>query len=317
MSFSVFDLHCDTALELLDNRCRPAGRLARRTGHIDLERGKKLGGYAQLFAIFTTPGMDATGTFSPEQIFTAVYDNFRRELAENGDCLAQARTSEEIREITKSGKIAAVLSLEGPAGIGFDPGRLEELSALGFRMTTLTWNEQNPLAGSHATGGSLTAQGREYVRNAQRYGIAVDVSHLSDEAFWNIMDITEKPISASHSNSRMVQGVSRNLTDEQFLAICQTGGVAGVNLFTEFLGQEPVTVETVCRHVLHWLELGGEKHIALGGDLDGCERLPEGFTGVDCWPAVGEALLAHGVGRETVEDIFWNNALRTLEQCCM
>lgn len=317
MNLPVIDLHCDTALELLDRNCQRYERLARRGGHIDLERGVKLPAYAQFFAIFTTPDLDATGRFSAVQIFDAALANFLAELRENENRVQQARTAEEVRRITAAGKIAAILSIEGPAGFDFDPGRLEELAAQGFRMTTLTWNERNPLAGSHKTGGGLTEQGREYVRRAQKYGIALDVSHLSDEAFWDLMDITEGPVSASHSNSRAVYGASRNLTDEQFRAICQTGGVAGVNLYTGFLGDGPVTLEDVCRHVLHWLELGGEKHIALGGDLDGCEALPAGFTGVDCYPALADCLMNHGVSRGICEDIFWNNAMRILESCSM
>lgn len=216
MNLPVFDLHCDTALELLDSQCRPVERLKRRRGHIDLERGGKLPAYAQLFAFFTTPDMDATGRFSPEMIFDAMLSNLQRELQENRDQILQARTPAEIRQAVDGGKIAAVFSLEGPAGIGFDPGRLEELAALGFCMTTLTWNECNPLAGSHKTGGGLTARGKEYVRRAQSYGMALDVSHLSDEGFWDVMDITCGPVSASHSNSRKVFPVSRNLTDEMF-----------------------------------------------------------------------------------------------------
>ena len=142
------------------------------------------------------------------------------------------------------------------------------------------------------------------------------MSHLSDRAFWDVMDITQAPVSASHSDSRSVYPVSRNLTDQQFLAICQTGGVVGLNLYTGFLGEDPVTLETACRHVLHWLELGGEAHIALGGDLDGCECLPVSFTGVDCWPDLARTLLDKGVPQPTVEDLFWNNAMRMLERCC-
>ena len=317
MNLPVFDLHCDTALELLDNHCRPVERLRKRQGHIDLERGGKLAGYAQLFAFFTTPGMDPTGVCSPEMIFRAMLENLQRELEENRDRIVQARTPAEIRQAVDDGKIAAVFSLEGPAGIGFDPGRLEELAALGFRMTTLTWNESNPLAGSHQTGGGLTRQGKEYVRRAQGYGMALDVSHLSDEGFWDVMDITSGPVCASHSNSRRVYPVSRNLTDEMFRAICQTGGVAGLNLYTGFLGEEPVTLEAACRHVLHWLELDDGKHIALGGDLDGCERLPEGFGGVDDYPALARALADHGVPQPVLEDLFWNNGMRVMESCSM
>ena len=130
MNLPVFDLHCDTALELLDNHCRPVERLRKRQGHIDLERGGKLAGYAQLFAFFTTPGMDPTGVCSPEMIFRAMLENLQRELEENRDRIVQVRTPAEIRQAVDDGKIAAVFSLEGPAGIGFDPGRLEELAAL-------------------------------------------------------------------------------------------------------------------------------------------------------------------------------------------
>lgn len=184
-------------------------------------------------------------------------------------------------------------------------------------MVTLTWNDDNPLAGSHKTGGGLTEQGREFVRQAQHPHMALDVSHLSEQAFWELVDMTQGPVSASHSNARALCGHSRNLTDEQFRAICQTGGVAGLNLYTEFLGDGPVTLETVCRHVLHWLELGGEHHIALGGDLDGCEALPEGFTGVDDYPKLAQCLLRYGVKQETIADIFWNNAMRLVQQCSM
>ena len=308
MNFPVIDLHCDTALELVG----PEGRLRRlrkNPGHIDLERGKKLGGYAQFFAMFTTPGMGEEAGLSPEKVFDLMLRNLLTELEENRDLAEQARSGQEAADIIGRGKIAAFLSMEGPAGIGFDPGRLEGLAELGFRMTTLTWNEQNPLAGSHKTGGGLTAQGREFVRRAQSLGMVIDVSHLSDEAFWDLMDITEGPVVASHSNSRTVWGASRNLTDDQFKAICETGGVAGLNQYTDFLGEAPVTLDTVCGHVLHWLDLGGAKHIALGGDLDGCESLPEGFTGIDCYPRLAEALLNRGIPEETVRDIFWNNAI--------
>jgi len=204
------------------------------------------------------------------------------------------------------------LTIEGPAGFGFDPALLEDLYKIGFRITTLGWNESNVLCGSHKTGGGLTEQGREYVFEAQRLGMLVDVSHISDEAFWDIMDITRGPVIASHSNSRSVCNVSRNLTDEMFKAICQTGGVAGLNLYTKFLG-ENATVDTVCDHAIHWLELGGEKNISLGGDLDGCDTLPAGFSGVQDYPKLAERLLARGISEETVMDIFWNNAMGVLK----
>ena len=212
--------------------------------------------------------------------------------------------------------MSGILTIEGPAGFGFDPALLEDLHAIGFRMTTLSWNEQNVLTGSHTTGGGLTEQGREFVKEAQRVGMMVDVSHISDEGFWDIMNITEKPIVASHSNSRAVCDNSRNLTDDMFRAICQSGGVAGFNQCAPFVGEKP-DLDTVCDHILHFLELDPEgSHIALGGDLDGCDELPEGFDGVQSYPAMAAKLLERGVDDKILHKIYWENALGVMEICC-
>ena len=183
-------------------------------------------------------------------------------------------------------------------------------------MSTLGWNEQNVLTGSHVTGGGLTELGVEYVKEAQRVGIIVDVSHISDEGFWDIMKVTEKPIVASHSNSRVVCDNSRNLTDDMFRAICETGGVAGFNQCAPFVGANP-DLDTVCDHILHFLELDPEGcHIALGGDLDGCDELPAGFSGVEAYPAMAQKLLDRGAGESIVRKIYWENALGVMDLCC-
>ena len=145
----------------------------------------------------------------------------------------------------------------------------------------------------------------------------VDVSHISDEAFWDIMDITKAPIIASHSNSRAVCDVSRNLTDDMFRAICQSGGVAGINQYAAFVGETP-DLDTVCDHIFHWLELDPDgKHIALGGDLDGCDKLADGFDGIQSYPALAQRLLERGLTEQMVRNIYWNNAMGVMEQCCM
>jgi len=194
---------------------------------------------------------------------------------------------------------------------------LEDLCKIGFRITTLGWNEQNPLTGSCVTGGGLTEQGRAYVKEAQRLGMVIDVSHISDEGFWNIMEITGKPVIASHSNSRAVWNVPRNLTDEMYLALCKTGGTAGINLYSDFLGENP-NIDTVCDHIFHFLDLAGcDKYISLGADFDGCERLPDGISGVQDYPKLADRLLARGLHENTVENIFWNNAIEVIDRCSM
>ena len=312
MNFPVFDLHCDTAYELLGKSKREMGSLRNNKCHIDLERASALPGYAQCFACFTTPLEKLPEGISVSDLFEREMITVLREVESNKKLISQAFSANEIAQNYKNGIMSAILTIEGPAGFGFEPALLEDLYKIGFRITTLGWNEQNELCGSHKTGGGLTELGKEYVFEAQRLGMLIDVSHISDEAFWNIMNITNAPVIATHSNSRAVHNVSRNLTDDMFKAICQTGGVAGLNLYADFIG-ENATLDTACDHIVHWLELGGEKHIALGGDLDGCDALPAGFAGVQDYPKLADCLLARGINEQTVLDIFWNNAMGVMK----
>ena len=316
MKFPVFDFHCDTALELAGRHGKPLA-LRRNNLHIDLERAKVLPAYAQCFACFTTPMMTDWGLGTPETVFQAEIAAISAGVQQNEDLIRFAKTAAQVEENAAAGFMSAVMTIEGPAGFGFDPARLEELYHLGFRVTTLGWNEKNVLTGSHKTGGGLTDLGREFVREAQRLGYIIDVSHISDEGFWDIMKITEGPVIATHSNSRAICGVSRNLTDDMFRAICETGGVAGFNQCAPFVGAEP-DLDTACDHFLHFMELDQDgKHIALGGDLDGCDQLPKGFDGIQDYPALARRLLERGLSENNLYDIFWNNAIGVMRKCCM
>ena len=317
MNFPVFDLHCDTALALLGDSMNEAGALRKNELHIDLERAAKLGGYAQCFACFTTPSMQEWAKTSPVVIFERELATIQREVDKNKDMISIAYSAEEIEENQAVGKMSAILTLEGTAGIGYDPELLTDLQAIGFRIASLGWNEKNVLTGSHVTGGGLTDQGLEFVKEAQRLGILVDVSHISDEGFWDIMKVTQAPIVATHSNSRAVWDNSRNLTDDMFRAIVETGGVAGYNGCADFTGENP-TLDTICDHIFHFMELDPTgKHIALGGDLDGVSKMPAGFDGVQSWPALAQRLLERGLSEETVMDIYWNNVLGVMKRCSM
>ena len=317
MNIPVFDLHCDTAYALLGEDLNSAGSLKKNNLHIDLERAGELAGYAQCFACFTTPLMEQWHHISPITIFERELATIQREIDRNKRKIGLAYTAEDVKSNFEKGKASGILSLEGTAGFGYDPALLEDLYMIGFRMVTLTWNEQNPLAGSHETGGGLTEVGKEFVREAQRLGMIVDVSHLSDEAFWDIMEMTQAPIVASHSNSRAVCDVTRNITDDMFRQLCKTGGVAGLNQYAKFVGQNP-DLDSICDHMIHFLEMDPEgKHIALGADLDGCDELSDGFEGIQSYPALAERMLSRGITEPLIHNIFWNNALGVMEQCCM
>ena len=309
MRFPVFDLHCDTALALLGEDVNQAGSLASNKGHIDLNRAEKLAGYCQCFACFTTPFMEQWHHITPTLVFEREIATIQREIDKNKNRISIAYSPEDVIANLEKGKMSAILTIECPAGFGFDPELLESMFLAGFRISTLGWNESNPLTGSNQTGGGLTDLGKAYVRQAQSLGILVDVSHISDEGFWDIMKITQAPVIASHSNSRALCNHSRNLTDDMFCAIRDSGGVVGINQFADFLGQKP-TLDTVCDHIFHFLELDPEgRHVALGGDLDGCEVLAEGFEGVQSYDALADRLIARGLDAATVQNIYWNNAL--------
>ena len=314
MNIPVFDLHCDTAYVLLGQDLNSAGSLAENSGHIDLKRAGELAGYAQCFACYTTSIPEFMNNLSPIVVFERELATIQREIDKNSGRIAIAYSPDEIRENQKNGIMSAILTLEGTAGIDYNPALLEDLQMIGFRIASLGWNEKNPLTGSNLTGGGLTDQGREFVREAQRLGILVDVSHISDEGFWDIMDMTQAPIVATHSNSRALCGHPRNLTDDMFRAICRTGGMAGYNMCDEFTGENP-TLDTVCDHIFHFMEMDPDgTHIALGGDLDGIDFAPAGFDGVQSWPKLADRLLERGLDEKTLRNIFWNNALGVMDR---
>ena len=314
MNFPVFDLHCDTAFSLLGDNLNRAGSLRKNSLHIDLERAKGLAGYCQCFACFTTPDVEKWFGVSPVLAFERELATIQREIDQNSDLISIAYSTKDIEANRAKNKMSAILTIEGTAGFGYDPALLEDLYQIGFRISSLGWNEKNILTGSNVTGGGLTELGAEYVKEAQRLGMLIDVSHISDEGFWDIMKITRSPIVATHSNSRAVCNHSRNLTDDIFRAICETGGVAGFNHCDEFVGENP-DLDTVCDHILHFLELDPTgKHIALGGDLDGCDKLSTGFEGIQSYPVMADRLLQRGVDEKTLMDIFWNNAIGVMDR---
>jgi membrane dipeptidase len=311
VNFPVFDLHCDTADILIRDDDDITCELYSNSAHIDLKRAGELHGYVQCFACYSTYGKK-----NPVDLFEKKMIAILSEIAKNENRIRQVFTAEDIENNIQNGLMSAILTIEGPAGFGFDPALLEDLYKVGFRISTLGHNENNPLTGSHITGGGLTEQGRAYVNEAQRLGMIIDVSHISDEGFWQIMDMIQAPVIASHSNSRAVCDVSRNLTDEMFTEICKVGGVAGVNLYSCFVGAEP-TLDSVCDHIFHFMELDPTgKHIALGGDLDGCDTLPKGISGIESYPALANRLLERGLDDTTVHNIFWNNAMEVFKRCC-
>lgn len=282
-----FDGHCDTLA-----RCIAAGEgLRQNTGHVDLARCAALGQHAQIFAVFADSAQAKEPLYTIAQRQHALLE---RECARNADLIRRCRTARDVRAAWATGKTAALLGIEGAELLDCDPRRLDDAAAWECVYVTLTWNHANALAGSHcdAPEQGLTAQGRDFVRALYAHRMLPDVSHLSETAAWDVVRLGLGPVIASHANSRAVCAHTRNLSDDLFCAIRDSGGVVGLNLYTDFLG--------------------GDETLALGGDLDGCDTLGGGITGMQDYPRLYAALTARGYDSALLQALFSDNWLRVL-----
>ncbi len=283
--------------------------LLQNTCHVDLVKARAFHAYAQVFAFCSYAGMPDRLPGTQEEYLTVPLRLLREEVEKNSECVAFAATAADITKENAQGKVAALLSIEGPEVIGCDPERLPQLRADGFCMSTLTWNSDNALAGCHSGNRSLTDRGRAFVKAAQENNILIDVSHISESSFWDVVDVTRKPILASHSNCRALCNHTRNLTDDQLRAIADTGGTVGLNLYQPFLGDN-ADFGTMRAHLERMMTLCGETHVALGGDMDGCDLLPQGFHDLSDYSKFYEYLQNCGYSETLLNCIFYDNLCR-------
>lgn len=320
MKLPLFDAHCDTISAMLRSR----SSLHSNNLHLDLRRGMDFRPYAQFFAIFGQINpkghrdcADRLTWNSGRAAFEDQYALFISELEKNKDSVSFCKSYSDARQASDEGKAAAFLSIEGGEILDCSIESLEKAYNLGVRAVILTWNFENLLSGSNDKGSDkgLTPLGREFVAKCNQLGVIVDVSHLSEPGFWEVIEISEKPVIASHSNAKALCENKRNITDRQFAAIAGTGGVAGINLYTDFLGKNP-DIYTVVGHIEHFLSLGGGGSVAIGGDLDGCASLPVGIAGIENFSKIAEILLKKNYTEQLVCDIFYNNLMRVVRETC-
>ena len=297
---AYFDAHCDTL-----TRWHPL----RSCGEMQLD-WERLSAYApahQVMAIFAPPGEDTPETFRRT---LAVLE---RELGENADLAVLCRSVAELDAAGREGKIGVVLSVEGATLLSCSEEGLLDAYRCGVRLVTLVWNKDNILCGScNDSGSGLTAEGERFVNVCFDLGVAVDLSHASEATFWDVMNIARRPVICSHSNAKALCDHPRNLTDAQISRIVCNGGCIGLNLYSEFLGDN-ATLDTVLRHADHILSLGAAANLCLGTDFDGIDSTPEGIEGVQDMARLYEALLQTGLSEQQVQDIFYGNLRRFFE----
>ena len=328
LPYALIDLHCDTltALKAEDynllaslrdpaQKSEAAATLAERvrdTDTLDLP-----GRHFSLSAIpEEVRWCQCCAIFIPDEFrgeeAVAYYDlhqrNFHRQM-EKLEVLP-CRTAGDIETAWASGKAAAILTVENGSALAGRLDRVEILARDGVRMVTLTWNGENEIGSGNVTGHGLSPFGKQAVRALEEHGILVDVSHLNDQGFDNLLETAKKPFVASHSNARSVCGHRRNLTDAQIGEMVRRNCLIGLNYAQDFLrtGSRPATLDDLWRHVERFLELGAEHCLALGSDADGTD-VPPGLGSPEKFAGLYGFLLERGLSVPQAEGILWKNAL--------
>lgn len=311
----IFDGHCDTLLEVLDGKRRLNERSTE--GHIDLPRLREGGVTAQVFAIFIEdkylPGKAARQTLR-------VLDTLYNELAANTDSLVLATKAEDIEKAKKTGKVAAVVGIEGAESLEGELGLLRMFHRLGVRLLTVAWSRRNEAADGiqeARTGGGLTNFGLKLVEECNRLGIMVDISHLAPAGVQDILEVSSQPVIASHSNAYALCPHPRNLTDQQLAALAEKGGVVGVTFVPSFITEDrkEASLEKLLDHIDHIVQVAGVDHVGLGSDFDGFSPPPPvGLEDVTRLPDITSGLLNRGYGEDEIRKILGGNFLRVFRQ---
>lgn len=312
---TIFDGHCDTLLEVLAGKRKLHERSTE--GHIDVPRLREGGVTAQVFAIFIEdhylPARAAVQTLR-------LLDTFHNELTANEDALLLATKAEHIEQAKKTGKVAAVIGIEGAESLEGDLRLLRMFYRLGVRLLTVAWSRRNEAADGvqeARTGGGLTNFGLKLVEECNRLGIMVDVSHLAPAGVKDVLEASSQPVIASHSNAYALCSHPRNLTDQQLAALAEKGGVVGVTFVPSFIAEDrkEASLEKLLDHIDHIVRVAGVDHVGLGSDFDGFSPPPPpGLEDVTRLPGITAGLLYRGYSEEDVRKILGGNFLRVFRQ---
>ena len=345
----VMDTHIDTTPRL--QRADWKFTDEHKDGHIDLPRMKKGGLNALFFSIYMS------GTVTGPK---AVNDSIERIAAvhrladELPDQVALCVTADQVRLVHKQGKIAALMGMEGGHMINNSLAILRMYAELGVRYLTLTHSVNTEWAdssGDQPKHNGLTDFGKDVVRELNRLGVMVDISHISDKTFWDALEVSKAPMIASHSSCRALSGHPRNMTDDMIKALASKGGVIQINYLDQFIdndlyeyskktqplmrqlmekypglenrdrrreeiaaqaGPAPkASWERIIDHIDHAVKLVGVDHVGLGSDFDG-GSMPNGMEDVTQLPKVTEALVRRGYSESAIRKILGENTLRLL-----
>lgn len=317
------DMHCDTLMSAWRSG---AGTVYELNGtHADVVRLRAGGCRAQFFAIYL-PSVDwvERSILYPgdDAYISALYEIFAATVREYPEAVAQARSAGELAENAAAGKLSAVLTMEDGRAVHGSMETLEGYYEMGVRALSLTWNHANCFGYPNSPERSemsrgLTAFGRDAVVRMNELGMLVDVSHLSDGGFWDVVSLTRKPFVATHSNCRTLNPHPRSMTDEMIRALAEHGGCMGVNFCPAFLtqdtAQEESRVAMLTAQLRHMVQTGGIECAAIGTDFDGIGGALE-IDSAEKMPKLFMALEQCGFTEGEIEKIAYRNVERVLRE---
>jgi membrane dipeptidase len=343
----VFDGHNDVLLRLIRGKTEPERDFLEgdNQGHLDLPRMKKGGFVGGFFAVYVPSegggiDIDALMTkaeydvplpaeldLAPSQKVTLHMASLlmRIERASNG-AVKICRTAADLRHCIDTGTLATILHIEGAEGIDPDLHMLDVLYESGLRSIGPVWSRPNIFGhgvpfrypSTPDTGPGLTERGKDLVRACNRMKVMIDLSHLNEKGFWDVVKLSDAPLVATHSNAHAISPHSRNLTDKQLAAIRESRGMVGVNFATSFIrpdGQrnDDTPLEEMIRHMDHLIEHVGVDGVGLGSDFDGA-TIPNEIGDVAGLPRLVEAMRKHGYDEATLRKLCYENWVNVLER---
>ncbi|HEY8420454.1 MAG TPA: dipeptidase [Thermoclostridium sp.] len=300
----VVDAHCDSLTRAVNNK----KSLVSNSFHWDIKRALGYDGFVQVLAVFQDPDEE-----KPSFNNAMRYIHEAEKIESRNSFFKICKNYDDINAGLKSKKVCGILSLEGGEALEGKTENLDVFYNAGVRLITLTWNYPNELGDGAKTqyNGGLTAFGKKIVRLMQEKGMIVDISHADVKTFEDCMSISTKPVIASHSNARSICDHPRNLYDWQITEIKKSGGVVGINFYTEFINNgSKADIPSLIRHIEHICALAGEDTVGIGADFDGMASLPEKINGVEDLYLLFNELARLNYSDRAVEKIAGGNFLR-------
>lgn len=316
----LIDMHCDTVAKILESKNGEG--LYENSFDVDIKGMKNAGTMAQFFACFVYMEM-FQGKDRMEKAYLyakKMAAKLKEEVQKNSKEIALATTADSILQNQEQGKISAILTLEEGGVINGEFRKLEELYNEGIRLVTLLWNFENCMGYPNSKDRKIMEQGLkpfgfETVERMNDLGMLVDVSHMSDGGFWDVIHTSKKPVVASHSCGRSLCNHPRNLTDEMLRALGEKGGLAALNFYPAFIREDQkASKEDLAAHIKHMINVAGMDAVAIGTDFDGFEGGELEIDKTGKMSLLYHTLKKEGFTEEQLEKIWFGNVMRVIKE---